>query len=419
MEGGRRAAMLVRVQGKFHLWMALCIGILAGAVAVVLLLWPQDEGGTRQSNPSASPAALPAPTSASVSTGSDTSRQSTAPADEVAALRTNMRRTLLHTRYPWVVSAAARDFFLHGKMRDAASANEGDLAARVSAGDRDAAAMSLRLSAWCADPEFANLRLAALARAAQIDQSLHVNASELTPASRLAAQAAVDVSREEQSLLAVLCRSSAVRDTAALQSQVARAAADGDTPSLVALAQTSVEDSLRERYLLSAALLGNSEAQWLLAGLYGKRLALDPNGDDRGKFRFWLEQAFDKLPAASYELGRCLLADCDGQPANPERARRLIEAAARQGDARAMAFMIEGVGVTDGDDRFARYAWLDFRASLADDGCEPDYSVVAFDEDRSRARGVLLPQERIEADRHGADLYARYGATARAALGCN
>jgi hypothetical protein len=411
--------MLVTVQGKFHLWMALCIGILAGAAVVVLLMWPQDEGRTKPSVLPTSPAALPVPASPSVSTRSDTDRPSAAPADEVAALRTNMRRTLLHTRYPWVVSAAAREFFLQGRMRDAASANERDLAARVSTGDRDAAAVSLRLNDWCADPEFANLRLAALARAAQIDQSLHVNASALAPATRLAAQAAVDVSREEQSLLAVLCRSSAVRDTAALQSQVARAAADGDTPSLVALAQARVEDSLRERYLLSAALLGDTEAQWMLAGLYGKRLALDPNGNDRGKSRFWLEQAFDKLPAASYELGRCLLADCDGQPANPERARRLIESAARQGDPRAMAFMIEGAGVTEGDDRFAHYAWLDFRASLADDGCEPDYSVVSFDEDRSRARGVFLPQERLEADRRGADLYERYGAAARAALGCN
>jgi TPR repeat protein len=411
--------MLVTVQGKFHLWMALCIGILAGAAVVVLLMWPQDEGGTKPSVPPTSPAALPVPASPSVSPRSDTDRRSTTPADEVAALRTNMRRTLLHTRYPWVVSAPARERFLQGRMRDAASANERDLATRVSTGDRDAAAVSLRLNDWCADPEFANQRLAALARAVQIDQSLHVNASALAPTTRLAAQAAVDVSREEQSLLAVVCRSSAVRDTAALQSQVARAAADGDTPSLVALAQASVEDSLRERYLLSAALLGDTEAQWMLAGLYGKRVALDPNGNDRGKSRFWLEQAFDKLPAASFELGRCLLADCDGQPANPERARRLIESAARQGDPRAMAFMIEGVGVTEGDDRFARYAWLDFRASLADDGCEPDYSVVSFDEDRSRARGVFLPQERIEADRRGADLYERYGAAARAALGCS
>ena len=411
--------MLVRVQGKFHLWMALCIGILAGAAVIVLLLWPQDEGGTKPSEPPTSPAALPVLASPLVSARSDADRRSATPVDEVAALRINMRRTLLHTRYPWVVSAAARDLFLQGRMRDAASANERDLAARVSTGDRDAAAVALRLGDWCADPEFANLRLAALARAAQIDQSLHVNASALAPATRLAAQAAVDVSREEQSLLAVLCRSGAVRDTAALQSQVARAGADGDTPSLVALAQAGVEDSRRERYLLSAALLGNSEAQWMLAGLYGKRLALDPNGNDRGKSRFWLEQAFDKLPAARYELGRCLLADCDGQPADPERARRLIESAARQADPRAMAFMIEGVGVTEGDDRFARYAWLDFRASLADDGCEPDYSVVSFDEDRSRARGVFLPQERIEADRRGADLYERYGAMARAALGCN
>jgi hypothetical protein len=304
-------------------------------------------------------------------------------------------------------------------MRDAAAVNERDLAARVSTGDREAAAVLLRLGDWCAEPEFANLRLAALARAAQIDQSLHVNAAALASGARLAAQAAVDVAREEQSFLAVLCRGSGVRDSAALQSQVARAASDGYTPSLVALAQSGVDESRRERYLLSAALLGDTEAQWLLSGLYGKRLALDPNGNDRGKSRFWLEQAFDKLPAASYELGRCLLADCDGQPGNLERARQLIDSAARQGEPRAIAFMIEGTGVTDSDDKFARFAWLDFRAMLADDGCEPDYSVLSFGDDRVRARSAFLPPDRTEADRRGAEVYERFGATARAALGCN
>ncbi len=411
--------MLVTVQGKFHLWMALCIGILAGAAGVVLLLWPQEQDGAESPMPPTSPAASRVLESTSPSAASDAGRKVAAPAQAIAGLRTNMRRTLLQTRYPWLISSTARDLFLLGRMRDATAANDRDLAALTATGDRDAAARSLRLSDWCTEPEFANMRLAALARAAQIDQSLHVNAAALAPATRLAAQAAVDVAREEQSLLAVLCRGNAVRDVTALQSQVARAAAEGHTPSLVALAQAGVEDSLRERYLLSAALLGDSEGQWILAGLYAKRLALDPTANDRGKFRFWLEQAFDKVPAASYELGRCLLADCDGQPANLPRGRDLIESAARQGEPRALTSMIAGAAVSAGDEKFTHYAWLDFRARLADDGCEPDYSVLSFDEERARARAIFLPQERNEADRRGAQLYERFGATARAALGCH
>lgn len=399
--------------------MALGIGILAGASIVVLLLWPRAADEPRATAASVEPATRTHAQSPSTPAATVADRQQAATHETLAALRSNLRRALLRMHYPGLVSSAARGLFLEGRMRDASGANERELAARTSTGDREAAALSLRLSAACADQEFMTLRLGALARAAQIDQSLRVNATALALATRLAAQAEVDVAREEQALLAAWCRGNGARDPAALQTQVERAAADGHTPSLVALASSGVDDNRRERYLLSASLLGDAEAQWVLAGLYGKRLALDPNSGDRGKSRFWLEQAFDKLPAAGYELGRCLQADCDGQPANPESARQLIEAAARQGEARAITFMIEGSGVIDGDDRFARYSWLDFRARLADDGCEADYSVVAFDEERARARSILLPQDREEAERRGAQLYERYGATARAARGCN
>jgi TPR repeat protein len=203
---------------------------------------------------------------------------------------------------------------------------------------------------------------------------------------------------------------------------VRQAAADGHTRSLATLAAMTQNQSLRERYLLSASLLSDAQAQLALARLYQLRPASDATAKDRGKARFWLEQAAGSLPAASFELGVCLLGDCDGEPANPGRAHQLIESAARQGYAPAMDFLTRNAGDDEASDKYARFAWLEFRARLANEGCYQYFLTLLETGDeaaRNAVRNSFLPGERETADTRAGELYSQYGVPARAAAGCN
>jgi hypothetical protein len=417
--------MLVIVKGKFHPWMALTLAILAGASVLVLLLRkPGNEAPTNTPETSALLETKPARTSNSGNIPSVRARTDEISPEELDRFRKNLRRTLLRSRYSWIASSSAKDLFVAGRMREAVQQSERELVARTANGDRDAAV--LLFGAWhgCSDQDLIDTQREVLEGATKLRAQLQAKTSRLTVATRARALAAIDVREEQTAILAAMCQGPAPTDMADLEEKVRRAASDGHTPSLEALASIAAwnrDDASRERYLLSASLLGDAEAQWRVAGLYGKRLATDPNSKDRGKMRFWLEQAYDKVPAAAFELGQCLLADCDGQPANPERAHGLIESAARQGYPLAIDFMIQGTDGIDGGDNFARFTWLDFQARLADDGCNLDYFMFPslFDDKRARTRDSFYPNERAQADQRGKELYDRYGAGARAALGCN
>lgn len=409
--------MLMMVQGKFHPWMGLALAIVAGAALLVLILKPAGDAPapppailTTQSPtsrhsepaPAAAPASTPAPAALS--------------AEALEKFRASRRRSALRASYDaLVISPATLERFLAGRPRDAAKQALDDLRVRVAHDDRAAAAALFRTLVRCGDGS--GLRNDISAAEAEITAT----AARQAPPDRLRARAALDIAREQSEFDAALCEGGAPDNNPALMETVRNAASDGDTPSLVALATAAAQrhdEASEERYLLSASLLGDPDGQWQLARLYQKRLAADPNGKDRGKMRFWLEQAADKIPAATYTLGDCLRTTCDGLAANPDRARRLIETAAQKGDRNAIDAMIRDSQDPGTGDRLADYAWVDFRARLADSGCDAGYFFNLVEDPRAGLHANLLSGERIEADERARDLYERYGASARAQLGC-
>jgi hypothetical protein len=257
---------------------------------------------------------------------------------------------------------------------------------------------------------------------AQKTESLRNAIADLKPTPRAKAEILLDLQAEESQIGPSVCESLAHVDTVDLDEKVRQAAADGHTPSLATLAAMTPDGNLQERYLLSAALLGDTAAQLDLARLYLRRSDATPAPKDRGKARFWLEQAAGSQPAASFELGKCLIRDCDGQAANPSRARQLIESAAREGYPPAMAYMTRDVDAEEPGDKFTRYAWLEFRARLAEQGCYANaaYLVETNDEaTRNAIRDSFLPGERGTAITRANELYTQYGAQVLANSGCN
>jgi len=416
--------MLMMAKGKFHPWLALTLAILAGAALLVLLL---EQPGREAASPPSASTESPEPATAAGSKlpGATPAipHQAEISPELLGKFRRHLRGSMLR-RYglDWMDASSGKELFLDGHIREAMAQAQRELARRTANGDRDAAALLLDLRLRCDDPQLLDTQRDLAERAPQNRQRLQAIADRLSPAARAKALVAIDVDAEQSELLTSYCQGPAPVDMTDLEEQVRRAASDGHTPSLEAMATIAAANNdaaARERYLLSASLLGDSKAQWRLAHLYRKRLATNASPDDRGKMRFWLEQAFDKIPAAAFELGDCLRAECDGQPANPERAQRLIESAARQGDPLAIRSMMEG---TDGSasDKFSEFAWLDFRARLAEEGCNiDDFLIARVSDERDRTRSAFYPNERSEADQRAQDLYDRYGGGARTALGCD
>ena len=414
--------MLMMVKGKFHPWMGLLLAVLAVTALVVLML---RQPATQENKAMPVPAATPAASNALSAQGPPSSavgaRGGEISAEELDRFRRNLRGLMLRISYPWIVGARARELFLDGRLREAVEAGERELIARAGDGDRDAAATLLGLRSECDDPESLKSKQAT-DQWAPVTASMRNIAIDLNPTTRAKAMAFMDLRADEAKVLPTVCPGLSQVDAVDLVEKVRQAAADGHARSLATLAAMTQDQRLRERYLLSASLLSDAPAQLTLARQYQLRPFSDAASKDRGKARFWLEQAAGSLPAASFELGVCLLGDCDGQPANPGRAHQLIESAARQGYAPAMDFMTRNAGDDEASDKYAHYAWLEFRARLADAGCYQYFLSLLETGDeaaRNAVRNSFLPGERGTADTRAGELYSLYGAQARAAAGCN
>ena len=415
--------MLMMVKGKFHPWLALALAIIAGAMLFALAVrW---RGSSEPPAVTIRPPAAPEPVRRPART-----TMPPAPADEAVSageldrFRRNMRSAFLRVAFnDRAMSAAARTLFIEGALRAGLDTNDSELAARASKGDRDAAAALLRLRINCRNPAW----LGSLPLASDRSRgSVPPVGPGMPPRTHALALAAIDLTVEEVAAATAYCQATGNTDSSALESQIRSAAADGHAPSLLALALRAPDDATRERHLLSAAILGDAQAELELARLYTRRAGGDPNDPERAKIRFWLEQANNRLPAATFELGRCLAAGCDGRPADAGRARQLIETAAGQGYPDAIEALAAPDAPYAGDtgepaDPAERYAWLGFRARLALLGCYTDFADLALDSERSGiALSQSLPAVQADAARTRADLlFRQYGAEAQAALACN
>jgi hypothetical protein len=414
--------MLMMVKGKLHPWMSLALAIVAGAALLVFLLKdPRKSAGpvTAAAPGVAESAPLPRITPANApQPGTVMAPQA------LEAFKRNLRRSLLHQfRFDWMDASTGRDLFLAGHTREAFAQAERELGRRVANGDRDAAVRLFGLRSGCNDPDFLDTQRDLVENASRTKSQVEALALKLPPAKRARAEAAIEIDAEAGEIVASFCREPAAMDNRELEDKVREAASDGHTPSLTALAAIAAwkrDDVARERYLLSASLLGDADAQVSLASVYRQRLAADPQSKDRGKMRFWLEQAYDKVPGAAYDLGMCFRSECDGLPANPDRAQQLIESAAHRGDEQALWALTHATDGSAGGDKFGPYVWTDFKTRLAETGCEPDASfAILIGDDRTRARSSLYPNDQAEADRRADEFFAKYGPAARAAAGCN
>ncbi|MGH8314949.1 MAG: hypothetical protein ACRETU_07340, partial [Steroidobacterales bacterium] len=269
------------VQGKFHPWMGLALAILAGAALLVLLL-RTPEGGTTSPSPPVAGTGLPVP---SVAQPAAKPPAAPGPVDTTARdmqeFQLRMRRTML-ANHDWLTSPAARELFLAGHPREAAERNQIDLASRYEVGDRDAAATLYSLVANCKNSEATAARSGATEAYAGLAARLRERADQRTGLAKAKALAFVELLDESEALNDSKCRTIDRVDAAALLESVRRAATDGHVPSLASLGGATTpakEDDKREKYLLSASLLGDSESQWRLAHLYRNHLS---NPDNRG-----------------------------------------------------------------------------------------------------------------------------------------
>lgn len=414
--------MLMMVKGKLHPWMSLALAILAGAALLVFLLKDHKESvapvtATAPAVTESAPLRRIAPANAP--------QPGTAMAPQaLEAFKRNLRRSLLHQfRFDWMDASSGLDLFLAGRTQEAFAQAQKELRRRVASGDRDAAVRLFGMRSLCSDQEFLAMQRDLAENSSRMKSQVEALAIKLPPARQTMAFAAIDVDAQAGEIVASFCREAATPDDRDLEDKIRDAASDGHTPSLTALASIAAwkrDDVARERYLLSASLLGDADAQVSLASLYRQRLAADPQSKDRGKMRFWLEQAYDKVPGAAYDLGMCFRSECDGLPANPDRAQQLIESAAHRGDEQALWALTHATDGGAGGDKFGPYVWTDFKTRLAETGCEPDASfAILIGDDRTRARSSLYPNDQAEADRRADEFFAKYGPAARAAAGCN
>jgi hypothetical protein len=410
------------VKGKFHRWMALALAIVAGALVFVLAVrWfgrsetpAAPPGVVTRPQGALEPAQLPANPSPAASAATIAALS----AEELDHFRRNLRSAFLRAALDDMrLSPGGRASFIDGRLREALDANDGELSARAAGGDRDAAAALLRLRGNCRNPAWPN----GLPLAADHPRDTVPAAGPRMPADlRTLILAAIDLTAEEVAAVTAYCRGTGGSDARELEAQVRLAADDGHAPSLRALAMNAPDDQTRERRLLSAAILGDVDAQLEVARLNARLAGADSAFRDRAKIRFWLEQANNRLPAATYELGRCLATGCDGRPAEPERARLLIETAARQGYSDAID-TLTAPGAADPGDVVERYAWLAFRARLARMGCYTEFADLALDEEHSGA-ALKRSLPAVVADQalaHADQIFKQYGAEAQAALACN
>lgn len=128
----------------------------------------------------------------------------------------------------------------------------------------------------------------------------------------------------------------------------------------------------------------------------------------------------DKDALALEELMGCLVGGCSGADPTPLEDRLpLSERAAQRGAQLGIADMIDHASSTG--DLVAAYAWADFGAWLADQGCGFSAGVTDFAE-RARQREALRVQltaaQLAQARDRAAELVAQYGPGAIATQGC-
>ncbi|MGH8631850.1 MAG: hypothetical protein ACREU7_13950, partial [Burkholderiales bacterium] len=236
--------------------------------------------------------------------------------------RTFARRILKGTPY----TAEVADLLATARIADAAALLE----ARAARGDRGATVVLAHLNGLCESQTAAT----------RWQEALELNRGQLEIEQARSAPVTEDVRRRIEMSLASEERrqaswSRACKDArfdrATIDQRLRKAAEAGHEASLWVLGHRTDDVELRNKYWLSAAMLGYPPAQ---ADLAGSLLQENLQGDrrNRGRMNFWLEAAAKHSPTVKQELGECLLNGCNAQPPDSESAVPPLREAALLGE---------------------------------------------------------------------------------------
>ncbi len=328
--------------------------------------------------------------------------------------RSTARRVLNSTPY----TAQVADLLAAARIAEAAALLE----SRAAGGDRDATVVLMYLSALC-DSETA---------AAEWLEGAVLSRSQLEIEQARSAPVPEDVRRRIEMSLAAeerrhaswsrACKGARF-DRATIDQRLRTAAEAGHEASLWALGHRTADVELRNKYWLSAAMLGYPPAQTDLAG---SLLQENLQGDrrNRGRMNFWLEAAAKHSPTVKQELGECLLNGCNAQPPDSESAVPLLREAAKLGelgafDALASISRSDPAALSDEE----LYALQSFLERLIDMGCygAAMYPTAALKSLRSTREisSRLSPHGLKQAQELAAANWRDHGAAARQAQGCD
>ena len=195
-----------------------------------------------------------------------------------------------------------------------------------------------------------------------------------------------------------------------------RTAVNQDGASLWLLSRRSDNHAESLRLMSQAASTGFAQAQYEFA----RSLIMDPDArkavPDAPTTAALLTEAAAEVPEAKVELAECLFTGCSGAQPDYAGAVEVARAAATDGEPDGILSLgSEASAGILGPDEVA--AWQLFKSTLAAQGCYGDKDGAFGMEPRSA--GAPTPPPSAAARTLAATFWQRYGAPARAQLGCD
>ncbi len=405
---------------RWPLQLLIGVGVVCALFLVLRLLSgdaerPDEESG---SHDSAAPQ-IPAPNeprekrlSAEPASGAQTAA---ADAEFVSQLeRTFARRFLAGTPY----TAEVADLLAGARIAEAAALLE----SRAAVGDRDATVVLVFLNGLCESQVTATSWQEGFALSRGQIEAEQARAAPVPVELRRRIEASLAVEQRRQASVSRACRDARF-DSAMIGQRLRTAAEAGHEASLWVLGHRTDDVELRNKYWLSAAMLGYPAAQ---ADLAGSLLQENLQGDrrNRGRMNFWLQAAAKHSPRAKQALGECLLNGCNAQPPDAESAVPWLREAATLGelaafDALASISKSDPSALSDEE----LYGLQSFLEQLNDMGCygAAMYPTAAL-KSLSFSREIssrLSPHGLEQAQQLAAANWHSHGAAARQAQGCD
>lgn len=193
------------------------------------------------------------------------------------------------------------------------------------------------------------------------------------------------------------------------------AAANNDPDSLYLLSLDETDAPRRHALVVRSAQLGFSEAELLLAKQLMGSSQVRRQNPDLPPVSILLAHASEASPAAEGVLARCVLEGCEGAAPDVDHAVYLARDAAANGE--VDQFLVFGEGLPQGKlsaDELS--AWRIFGQTLRNQGC--DGALFSMVSGQPPQPADISSSSSSSVKSLAADLWAKYGAKAKANRGC-